>query len=978
MMAHAGGAWDRASVKEQFAAMQALWSEEDLVSLVERLKEMTLNFSLDRVKFAKFLQLSTTYDSLAAQWFDEFSHDRASLVVDGLEFLSAAILLSAKIKMFRKVCLLFLLFDLDKSGIVRKDEFTIFLKAISTGLYRTVDGLPPPASIQELGSLSAEFFGSLNQPELQQKDLLMWITEAHYSLHYMSVLSRLGTAVFSWGTNHRRQLGMNFEPEAQRVPAPMLCLEGVRVASVATNESHTLLLTEEGQVWSCGAGFCGILGHGDLSGAAQPRIVEALAHTRIVDVAVGVRHSVAVSEKGQVFTWGAADMGQLGHGSTEDREVHTWDVDPKSGSGFAYVTRPTVVMELFGKRIRAVTASCCNFSTAVLTEKGDVYTWGNNTDGQCGLGQRCPDHKLIYVDPHMQRTAMQTIMSPRKMEAEGGTTFHEITCGGYHMLAIDKDSRLWTWGQGLWGKLGHGDQRTMYEAKMVDSLKYQLCASVAGGEAHSMCLLSLCRLTVTGGPEDEPLSPFSLLGLPISRVDLHAAARQKLTPPGTSLHLDAFASARVLQVRLPLSYDPAAPLADVARHPIQEIQDSIVLMDRGLWEGEWLKLATTDFDFRISMSPAGAPLSAKAGLSAPLMFATEGKFDPDTDCADKVCVVELVPKQGMSAPQDLAPLILDLARKCQKGRGVAFLAILPKRTDPFLVEEPSATSLTSFPFGVIGYDHGSQLKKHAQRLMNNRIGEATNKIPEEAKGWRECREEYTGKVFYEHSVTGNKRWAPPMIYPQTEASLAIVREDLSMQRILAIMELQPKGIIVSQQSWRPDVELVALPEGVLERASVPVVTVSYEAGEELKRLEASAPWVTMEVQPYGGVCAFGSGTSGQLGLSGIENRDFLTRSQNALTGEVNSFATQPFYVAHLHEHLVTNIACGAKHTVAVTQMGEVFAWGNADGLGVPLDKSMSEVPVYVEQLEGLVKAKRAYAGFNHSFVVADMPYKSIV
>ncbi|CAK0911266.1 unnamed protein product [Prorocentrum cordatum] len=56
----------------------------------------------------------------------------------------------------------------------------------------------------------------------------------------------------------------------------------------------------------------------------------------------------------------------------------------------------------------------------------------------------------------------------------------------------------------------------------------------------------------------------------------------------------------------------------------------------------------------------------------------------------------------------------------------------------------------------------------------------------------------------------------------------------------------------------------------------------------------------------------------------------------------------------------------------------VFAWGSAEGLGVPLDKPLSEVPVYVEQLEGLVKAKRAYAGFNHSFVVADMPYKSIV
>merc|ERR1740121_596571 len=182
-------------------------------------------------------------------------------------------------------------------------------------------------------------------------------------------------------------------------------------------------------------------------------------------------------------------MGQLGHGSTEDKEVHELAYDPRVGGQFAYVSKPTVVMGLFGKRIQVRKSACCNFSTMALTDQGQVYTWGNSTDGQCGQGQRCPDHKLIYVDPHMQRTAMQTIMSPRKMEAEG-TAFQEIACGGYHMLAIDRDSRLWTWGQGLWGKLGHGDQRSMYEPCLVEALKHHICQATAAGESHSLCLIS--------------------------------------------------------------------------------------------------------------------------------------------------------------------------------------------------------------------------------------------------------------------------------------------------------------------------------------------------------------------------------------------------------------------------------------------------------------------------------------------------------
>mmetsp|Transcript_46592 Transcript_46592/g.117154 ORF Transcript_46592/g.117154 Transcript_46592/m.117154 type:complete len:987 (-) Transcript_46592:64-3024(-) len=982
---HSSGTYfHEASVKDHFNSIQALWSDEDLANLIERLKEMTLNFSLDKAKFARLLQLSVAFDDLVSQWFTDFSHDRASQVVDGLEFLSAVIMVSSKVSLFRKICLLFVLFDLDKTGCIRKDEFTIFLKAVTTGVHRIVNGVPPPATVMELGGLSSEFFATLSNQVLYQQDLLMWMTEAQFSLHYLSVFSRLGCATFAFGTNHRYQLGLEMEPRLQRVPAPVLRLEGIRIASVASNESHCLFRTEEGAVWSCGSGFCGILGHGDVQDCRQPRQIEALAHAKIIDVAVGVRHSVAISDKGQVFTWGAADMGQLGHGGVEDREVHEWAYDPKSGGTFAYVVKPTVVMGLFGQRINARRAACCNFSTAVLTDQGHIYTWGNNTDGQCGQGQKCPDHRLIYVDPHMQRTAMQALLVPRKLATNN--TFIKLAAGGYHMLAIDSYSRVWSWGRGLWGPLGHGDQRSMYDPKMIDTLKYQVTADVVAGEAHSVCLSSLYRMTITGSSQDVALSPFSLLGLPVGRVDLANSVRQPVTPPNTTLQLSAFASAKLMQVALPWRHDPEVPVVNPAEYPPAEIQESIVLMDRGLWEGEWLKLETTDFDFNVKMSPLGAKLPVRTGVTAQIMYAVEGKWEASTDCAGKLCVFEC-PAQAAekTAPEDLSPVIVDLAVKCQQGQGYACIFILPKNVELFSVEAgpasaPEGLALQQIPFGVMTYEHGAVLKKHITRLINMRIAEAPEGVPEDVQDWQECREDFTGRIFYENVATGEKRWAPPQINPNTHGTLLTVQEDSFLQRLQAMLELNPKGIIVCQQSWKPDVELVQLAEPVLEQLTVPVVLVTYEAGEELKSVvsNGSYPWITLEVQPYGGVCAWGNGTYGQLGLAGIENQSHLTKAQNVLTSETNLFANRPIYVAHLHEHQVTSVACGTAHTLAVTQQGEVFSWGAAEALGISLEQRMSEVPTFVEPLEGLVRATKAFAGHYHSFVLGELPFRSIV
>eukprot|EP00971_Amphidinium_carterae_P098288 1944412-Amphidinium_carterae.1 len=71
-------------------------------------------------------------------------------------------------------------------------------------------------------------------------------------------------------------------------------------------------------------------------------------------------------------------------------------------------------MGLFGKKIVAKRGACSNFTSCVLTDSGDLYSFGNNTDGQCGVGQRYPKQQLIHVEQHMHRTAMMGVFEPAK------------------------------------------------------------------------------------------------------------------------------------------------------------------------------------------------------------------------------------------------------------------------------------------------------------------------------------------------------------------------------------------------------------------------------------------------------------------------------------------------------------------------------------------------------------------------------------
>jgi alpha-tubulin suppressor-like RCC1 family protein len=88
--------------------------------------------------------------------------------------------------------------------------------------------------------------------------------------------------------------------------------------NVAVGDAHVLVLREDMQVMSWGVNDCGQLGHGNRDHSRKPQRIQALRSYRIIDIAAGGFHSIALTLDGRVYVWGRGEEGQLGTGAEDD------------------------------------------------------------------------------------------------------------------------------------------------------------------------------------------------------------------------------------------------------------------------------------------------------------------------------------------------------------------------------------------------------------------------------------------------------------------------------------------------------------------------------------------------------------------------------------------------------------------------------------------------------------------------------------
>ncbi|KAL8511301.1 hypothetical protein ACS0TY_017924 [Phlomoides rotata] len=137
------------------------------------------------------------------------------------------------------------------------------------------------------------------------------------------------------------------------------------VAAVSCGGFFTMALTEGGQLWNWGANSNYELGRGDKIGGWKPQPVPGLKDVRLVQIASGGYHSLALTDTGEVLSWGHGGNGQLGHASLHSRKV------------------PEPVEALTNERVTYI--ACGGSSSAAITDGGKLYMWGYAADSQLGV-----------------------------------------------------------------------------------------------------------------------------------------------------------------------------------------------------------------------------------------------------------------------------------------------------------------------------------------------------------------------------------------------------------------------------------------------------------------------------------------------------------------------------------------------------------------------------------------------------------------
>jgi len=98
------------------------------------------------------------------------------------------------------------------------------------------------------------------------------------------------------------------------VPRLVEALVGKKVIGAAASNSHTVVWTDEGELFTFGAGCNWQLGHGLTQIESVPRLVEAFAAKNVVGATASDYHTAVWTDAGELFTFGDGEGGQLGQG----------------------------------------------------------------------------------------------------------------------------------------------------------------------------------------------------------------------------------------------------------------------------------------------------------------------------------------------------------------------------------------------------------------------------------------------------------------------------------------------------------------------------------------------------------------------------------------------------------------------------------------------------------------------------------------
>ena len=280
-------------------------------------------------------------------------------------------------------------YDIEKSGNITTNEYT------------------DDSIIKMLGDYEVTKKGKLVNIQLESEEYQVWseatigeevekigkvkFAEGYNGSYY--VINRDGE-VYAWGNNGYGQLGIE-NTEYQSTPVKIDGVTNVEKIYVNDDSASVYAKTIKGEVYTWGKNNSGQLGIGNTEDQSSPVKIEGLANVKEIYVNnyyLGSAYAKTIT--GEVYAWGNNYMGQLGIGNTKDQSR------PVKIEGL------TNVEEIYAE----------NYSVYAKTTIGEVYVWGNNGDGQLGIGNTEDQSRPVKIEEYGNTQSIKRFYRSSNME----------------------------------------------------------------------------------------------------------------------------------------------------------------------------------------------------------------------------------------------------------------------------------------------------------------------------------------------------------------------------------------------------------------------------------------------------------------------------------------------------------------------------------------------------------------------------------
>ncbi len=237
-------------------------------------------------------------------------------------------------------------------------------------------------------------------------------------------------------------------PTSASTTAPPSSFDGL-VTGIAAGIT-TCASTADGRAYCWGANFAGQVGDGTVTDRSTPVLVEGLDGPATA-IGTGGGTTCAVTATGGAYCWGVNAYGQLGDGTTAERNT------------------PVPVEGLDGP---ATTISTSGETTCAVTTSGHTYCWGRNTEGQVGDGTTTDR------------------ATPRRVEGIDGPAA-TVSVGHGSGCVVTTTGSAWCWGANAYGQLGDGTTTDRTAPTQVQGLDGPVTTISAFG-------VTTCAVATTG------------------------------------------------------------------------------------------------------------------------------------------------------------------------------------------------------------------------------------------------------------------------------------------------------------------------------------------------------------------------------------------------------------------------------------------------------------------------------------------------